>query len=328
MPRINHDALAKTLVRLFLFEMLELFAPRLHRLLIPGKVEFLNVESLGPRLRRRRDRRLDQVAKVFFRDGRAAFLLIHLEFQSQADARLGRRVCFYSLRLHEEYDGAPVYPIALLAFDLPRRPQPDTYGWNVGGKQILEFRFHVIQLNRLRWQQYVNSTNPVALALMTRMGVQPHERVEVKKACLRQLGLLELPEPSAELVWTFAETYLPLDERQQAEFQAAIEKLPAFEKEKIMRFPNTWRDQGRAEGRAEGLAKGRAEGRAEGLAEGQAELIQRLLRRRFGTLPADLRKQIKSLPSEDMEALAEALLDFQSVKDLRQWLARRPAAVS
>jgi hypothetical protein len=79
-----------------------------------------------------------------------------------------------------------------------------------------------------------------------------------------------------------------------------------------MRFPNTWRDQGRAEGRA----------------EGQANLVQRQLRRRLGALPADLRKQIKSLPSDDMEALAEALLDFQSVKDLRQWLARRPATVS
>ena len=47
----------------------------------------------------------------------------------------------------------------------------------------------------------------------------------------------------------------------------------------------------------------------------------RLLNRRYGPLTDATTAQIKVLPVEKLEALADALLDFQGPADLSSWLA-------
>ncbi|AFZ29090.1 hypothetical protein Glo7428_0490 [Gloeocapsa sp. PCC 7428] len=65
------------------------------------------------------------------------------------------------------------------------------------------------------------------------------------------------------------------------------------------------------------LAEGEQQGRE---VEGRS-LVLRQLNRRVGELPQDLRTQIESLSLEQLENLAEALLDFQSITDIDAWLA-------
>ncbi len=78
--------------------------------------------------------------------------------------------------------------------------------------------------------------------------------------------------------------------------------------------------QGRLEGRLEGRQEGRQEGRLEGRLEGELDLTLRQLRRRCGDLTPDLESRIRALSLARLEALAEALLDFQAVDDLNAWL--------
>ena len=63
------------------------------------------------------------------------------------------------------------------------------------------------------------------------------------------------------------------------------------------------------------------EGRLEGRQEGEATVTFRLLNRRCGPLSNATAARIKALPLEQLEALAEALLDFSSPADLAAWLA-------
>ena len=72
-----------------------------------------------------------------------------------------------------------------------------------------------------------------------------------------------------------------------------------------------------AEGRQEGLQEGEAKGRQ----EGEAAVTLRLLARRCGPLSEATTAQIQALPLEKLEALADALLDFQGPADLASWLA-------
>jgi predicted transposase YdaD len=75
--------------------------------------------------------------------------------------------------------------------------------------------------------------------------------------------------------------------------------------------------------RAEALKEGRAEGRAEGQVEGirrESEFVLRLLQRRMGAVPEEWLARIRSLPIEQIEALGEALLGFESLTDLEGWL--------
>ena len=76
--------------------------------------------------------------------------------------------------------------------------------------------------------------------------------------------------------------------------------------------------------RAEALKEGREEGLKQGLEQGLQQEAARLtlsqLQRKLGPLPEDLSETIRLLPTEQLEALAEALLDFQTLADLIQWL--------
>jgi predicted transposase YdaD len=71
----------------------------------------------------------------------------------------------------------------------------------------------------------------------------------------------------------------------------------------------------------EGRQEGRLEGRQEGRLEGEASVTFRLLNRRCGPLSDATTARIKTLPLEQLEALAEALLDFSGPADLAAWLA-------
>jgi len=55
---------------------------------------------------------------------------------------------------------------------------------------------------------------------------------------------------------------------------------------------------------------------------GRAKMVLRLLRRRFGELPPELPERLRHLTAEQLDDLAEALLDFSSLTDVTDWLAR------
>ncbi len=79
--------------------------------------------------------------------------------------------------------------------------------------------------------------------------------------------------------------------------------------------------RGEARGVALGEARGEARGVALGQAQGEAKVTLRQLSRRCGPLSAEQESVIRSLPLERLEALAEALLDFDGMADLNAWLA-------
>ena len=74
-------------------------------------------------------------------------------------------------------------------------------------------------------------------------------------------------------------------------------------------------DRCRQEGEAQGEARGRA-------AEAAAFTL-RLLNRRCGPLTGSTTTRIQDLPLEQLEALAEALLDFSGPADLAAWLEEK-----
>ena len=79
------------------------------------------------------------------------------------------------------------------------------------------------------------------------------------------------------------------------------------------RVAQEWIEEGRQEGEARGEARGRA-------AEAAA-LVLRQLNRRCGPLGETTSSRIQALPLEQLEALADALLDFSGPADLATWLA-------
>ena len=79
--------------------------------------------------------------------------------------------------------------------------------------------------------------------------------------------------------------------------------------------------RGEAQGEARGVALGEARGVALGQVQGEAKVTLRQLSRRCGPLSGVQESVIRSLPLERLEALAEALLDFEGMADLNAWLS-------
>ena len=91
------------------------------------------------------------------------------------------------------------------------------------------------------------------------------------------------------------------------------------------RFYREAKEEGIEQGIEQGIVQGIVQGREQ---EGRAlilrQLNRRLLNRRVGTLPESITTRIADLSIEQIETLAEELLDFQSIEDLVVWLENLP----
>jgi flagellar biosynthesis/type III secretory pathway protein FliH len=151
------------------------------------------------------------------------------------------------------------------------------------------------------------------MALMARMRVAPEDRWRVKAACLRLLAGAPLSGAQRRLIGQFVDIYLPLNAREEQALAAEVARLPGAAKEVVMELITSWE------------RKGRAEGLREGLREGQRLVVERMLTRRFGALPRGVRERLATLTTDELTALADALLDFTSLAEVEAWLAASPS---
>jgi predicted transposase YdaD len=98
----------------------------------------------------------------------------------------------------------------------------------------------------------------------------------------------------------------------EREFQ---EELSKYEEEKKMPYITSIERAGQLKGELIGELKG------------NQKLVIKLLNRRIGELKPLVIEQIRKLPVEQLEELAEALLDFSTVANLEEWLKARPKPV-
>jgi hypothetical protein len=212
----------------------------------------------------------------------------------------------YFSRLHEKFD-LPIYPIVIFSYSSPKTLATNNYQINFPDLEVLKFNYQVIQLNQLNWRDFLNSQNPVASALMSKMNIAPADRPKVKAECLRLLVTLKLNPAKMQLISGFIDTYLRLNKIEEEKFTAEIGSLIPAEKEEVMQIVTSWMEQGIEQGRQEAITK-------------EKDLIVRQIKRKVGNIDIELETRIKSLNLEVIEVLAEAIFDFATVEDLRNWL--------
>ena len=149
------------------------------------------------------------------------------------------------------------------------------------------------------------------------------------------LALLTLPvRPEAELKASTQQILARRPDLLSTVLTMLFERFSTFTPEEIMviagiptdqllhtRAAQILLDRGRQEGEARGRQEGEARGRQEGEAQGEAKVTIRQLNRRCGPLSDATTARIQSLPLEQLETLADALLDFAGAADLEAWLS-------
>jgi hypothetical protein len=300
--------LFKQLLSAFFLEFLDLFAPELARDVETGSVEFLEKENFTDALAGTHHV-VDLLARVRLR-GAPGHVLVHVENQADANdiGAFPRRMFRYFAGIEARH-GLPIYPVAVLSYERPRLPCPDRFEMILPGLHVLRFQFRQVQLNVLPWREYLRHRNPVAAALMSRMRIAQNDRVRVKLECLGLLARLRLDPAKTRLIASFIETYLNLSGEESKLFSKELQAMPAHQREEVMELTTSWHEAGRVEGRAEGRR------------QGAADIVLRQLRRRVGNVPEAVAKRIEALPVEQLERLADDLLDFSALGDLEHWLS-------
>ena len=82
-------------------------------------------------------------------------------------------------------------------------------------------------------------------------------------------------------------------------------------------------EQGREEGLEQGLEQGLERGLERGLEAGKRNLVNLLLENTVGEIPEELAGAVERLSSRELDSLAVAVIRFESVADLKRWLADR-----
>jgi hypothetical protein len=114
-----------------------------------------------------------------------------------------------------------------------------------------------------------------------------------------------LAERDIRNLYRFIDWVMILPKALETEFW---QEFKLFEQERTMSYITT--------GERIGYERGKEEGKQE-----QAyALVLKLLQKRLGDLPAEVRDRLQGLSLEKLEALSEALLDFTALPDLLNWL--------
>lgn len=148
------------------------------------------------------------------------------------------------------------------------------------------------------------------------------ERLAMYAAAQRGLATLESDAKLQIKYADFIDEYAGLSEAELLSYQQDY----ASKDEVIMGFTQILLQKGRQEGRQEGHQEGQKLGREQGLKEECLNLVTRLLRHKLANHPANQTQleaaldELAGFPTERLEELAEALLDFDDMSDLRAWL--------
>ncbi|WP_066255433.1 Rpn family recombination-promoting nuclease/putative transposase [Neobacillus drentensis] len=248
---IHHDQLFKQLINTFFSEFLDLFFPNVHQHIDFSSIKPMS-EEMFTDLFKGESRRADVVIEAQLK-GQDTLIIIHVEPQSYGQSDFNERMYHYFSLLYNKYR-KPILPIAIFSYD-ENRYERNEFTITLPFFHVLTFQFLMVELRKMNWRQYIHSNNPVAAALISKMGYSQIERVQVKKEFLRMLVKMEINPAKMELINGFFETYLSLNESEEKELMEEIKQLNQDELKQILKLPNSWVEKGKKEGIKEGKRK-------------------------------------------------------------------------
>jgi hypothetical protein len=316
--RRDEDSAWKELLDRHFADFLKFFFPTIHAAIDwSRKPIFLDKElpKLGPR-HLRGHRLADKLAKVWRKNGRPLFVILHGEIQGRAGAVFNERMYVYNYRIADRFN-CPVVSLGIVTGSTGQVVL-GRYETKLWGCQT-SFKFPVVKLDdwRGREAELLASTEPFALVVLAHLKVRAKKNTTAHKyAVKRELSLLLFERDYSTEYKQSILRFLDWMFRLPAPAELKLDKeIDALTGGKAMQFVTHWERRGEK--------RGRKLGRQEGREEGQLELVLRLLQKKFGELDARVETQIKRLSLTRLIELAEALLDFTQPTDLERWLKRK-----
>jgi hypothetical protein len=321
-PQADYDNPWKEALEQYFEAFLALFFPDAHAVIDWSRpTESLDKElqqivpeaEVGKRL-------ADKLFKVWQHGGEEAWVLVHIEVQSQEESDFAERMYVYNYRCFDRYR-KPVISLAVLG-DERASWRPSFYGYALGGCE-LSLRFPVAKLldYETQWQSLEESTNPFAVMVMAHLKTKatrgvPQERKQWKWSLVR--GLFERGYSREDIVRLFRliDRMMVLPEELQREFK---EELWRYQEDSQMPFLSRIELDAKQEGIEEGLQQG--------ILQTAREAVLEVLETRFEVVPSEVMEAVNQI--EDTPLLKQLLkqaIAIPSIEEFQQLLEQHLAA--
>ena len=240
----KHDQLFKELINTFFEEFLEAFFPDVHNNIDFHAIKPLS-EEVYTNLLEGSTRRLDIVVETTLK-GTDVIVIVHIEPQSYKQDDFHERMYHYFSLLYNKYQ-KPIVPIAVFSYE--ESWEKNQYTMEFPFFHVLTFNYMTLHLRKKNWRKYIRSENPAAAALLSKMGYDEKERVQVKKESLRMITRIELDPAKERPIYGFFETYLKLTEEEEEKLMEEVEKLP--DAVRLKDLPISYEEKGKKKGEAQ-----------------------------------------------------------------------------
>jgi hypothetical protein len=243
--------------------------------------------------------RADKLVKVWLRDGQEAWILIHVEVQSQEEAAFPQRMFVYNYRIFDLYNRT-VVSLAVLGDDRASW-RPDRFGYGRWGCEV-GMRFPMVKLLDYAADETALESNPnpfaaVVLAHLKTMETRrdPDARRAWKVRLIKGLYERGLSKEDVRQLFRLIDWMMDLP---PAQFLQFWQEMRQYEQEKQVPYITSVERYGREEGKREGLLEG----------------ITSCVKLRFGAEGSQLLPAIESLT--DVDRLRTILKAIETATDL------------
>ncbi len=315
---MSQDSAWKDVLEPLFPQFLEFFFPDIYQDVDFTKgFEFLDKELQQILKRSKSGKRIvDKLVKIFLKNGKEKWLLLHIEIQGYEEKAFARRIFGYNYRIFDKFD-RDVVSLVILTDNNPKF-RPHRYEVQHWGFR-LTFEFPSVKLldYRHNWDTLVTHSNPFAIAVRAFLKTletrgRDQDRYSWKKALLMELYSRGMNRKTVLALYQFIDWSMNLPKPLEDQL---FHEITEFEEKKNMPVLTTAEKIGMKKGIKKGMQKGQI--------AGLHWAIEDILELKFGDAAKELLELIK--PVEDialLKQLRESLKKAHDVAEARQLIEK------
>jgi len=294
---MDHDQNVKNLILNYPMQALQLFAqPEAEALGPEVRIIPIRQEQLKARLGDR-FRELDVPLEVIWPNGEKEALLFVLEEETNPHRFSTHRLAHYCLDLSELRKTTRVVPVVIFL-----RGQTLNVSLRLGGDRhtYLEFNYLSCTLSQLPWQEYKHSNNIVARLNLPNMQYELKDKIHVYAQAFRGLTELESNRDLQDKYIDFIDIYTQLSNNELKQYRQHYPQ----EAQQMESF--TQRNQN----------IGLKQGMQQGMQQGEVAIFNRLMKSKFGDIPATLQAKIINADCDTLLLWSDRLLTANTPEEV------------
>ena len=311
-PQPDYDSPWKEIIEQYFPEFMRFFFPQAYAEIDWSRPHVFLDKELQKIMREAEtgSRRVDKLVKVFLKDGRETWLLLHIEVQGQWDGDFEERIYIYHYRIFDRYQ-KQVVSLAILTDDNPNW-RPGQYGYDRWGCR-LSLDFPIIKLLDYNQAELAESDNPFGIVILAHLQTmetrhKPQERYAAKLKLAKMLYHRGYTRQDILELFRFIDWIMTLPDGLAQQFDT---ELYLLDEESNMKYVTHFERRATQKGLQKGLQEGLQEGIREGIIE--------LLTIRFGADLDETAVQLKQINDVDtLRALRKQAITAVSPQEFLQ----------